>query len=669
MLANTQEFRREAVNFEKYGYYCDAPEGTKDYYDYWEQQEKYCIEGMVVAGTWIPGRFYFYLNFFPITKLHKDDIGKLHGRRVLSFPSFWECHYDYAMFKHIAWHGGYFKGVHSPGGKHIICAKARGTGMSYFEAADGVYNYNFIEPSRSYYFAAQEKFLIQDGILNKVEDGLNHINKYSSYWKQNRLKKSTTMQQIASFQNSQGQIMGSMNEIAGVIVNKTDNVRGKRGIKLVFEEGGAFKRLEDALSVSIDTIKAGKTYVGQISVIGTGGEEGESILGLEANFFNPSKFDFLEFNNIFEEGYEATKIGLFIPAYMKEESGMDENGNVDKTKSLAITLAQRKKLEEKGDSKVLDRMMAENPIYPSEAFMRFSVNPFSINLIDRRIRRLETDTVLQGFIKYGRLDYSSSSEAVNGVEFFVMSKEQARPIDYYPHKNTGDLSGCVTIYEPPYITFEGKVPAGMYQIACDPYYKDDAEDRTSLWVTYVLKQPNQFNNNNYNTIVASYIGRPNKLNSAIETTFMLSNYYNCTVQAELGGGGRALIDYAKNRKIMNKIEFEPELHKGKENTFTRNRSLLMNITGEVKKQGFQYFVDYHTDIRGENEDKTPILNLDKIYDVGLLQEMKKYNDKGNFDRISAMIVAMFMLKENVYKQTSKVVREDPFFKRTMTSWY
>ena len=181
-LVNTQYFREAANDFYKNGSrYTTAPRGSRDYFDYWEEQEKRCKYGYKVGDLWIPGRYYFYLNFCPMWKV-KDEVAiaalkearDKHGRiskrtaeKVFELPRFWEVHYEWRNFTHIAWHGGTFMGIQSPGGKHVSATKTRGAGWSYIEAADGVYNYNFIDGSKSYYFAGTEAYLTSDGILNK----------------------------------------------------------------------------------------------------------------------------------------------------------------------------------------------------------------------------------------------------------------------------------------------------------------------------------------------------------------------------------------------------------------------------------------------------------------------------------------------------------------------
>jgi len=264
---------------------------------------------------------------------------------------------------------------------------------------------------------------------------------------------------------------------------------------------------------------------------------------------------------------------------------------------------------------------------------------------------------------------SSNEGSLGGVEFINYTREEAKPILDFPHKS-GDnvsLNGCITIFEKPYLDNTGHVPPGIYQIVFDPYYKDDAEDRTSLFAIYVIKQDNNIDPSFAGLPVASYVGRPSKLRTCHENLFLLADYYNCTVQGEISGGGKGVVDYAMEHRLMHKVEFEPEMLHNKElASNSKNRSYLMNMTTDRKKLGMSYLEDWHMERRGVDETGGHILNIHKIYDVALLKEMRK-SGSINTDRISAMIIAMFMLKENITRKMNVRRDIDSFYNRELFS--
>lgn len=676
-LVNTVQFSEAARDFHRNGgRYTAAPRGSREYFEYWKEQERRCQFGYKVGDLWIPGRYYWYLNFCPMFKVPdevalaaykeaRDGKGKISRRtseKIFDFPRFMETQYEWSMFRHIAWQGGTFMGIQSPGGKHVSATKTRGAGWSYIEAADGAYNYNFIRGSKSYYFAGTEAYLTGDGILTKVQPILDWVNEHSPYWLQNRQKKNTLMHQKASYIDEFGVEKGSMSEIIGQVVDNPNKTRGKRGRKIVFEEGGSFPNLKSALEIAMGSIRDGSLYVGQVSVFGTGGEEGPSIEGLEDVFYDPESWDMLAFPNVWEEGSESDSCGYFVPCWRANMVMMDENGNVDMDAAIASDDVEREKKKKSKDPKALDRRKAEYPRTPAESFQRLSFNMFPIAEIDEQIKRIKHNKAIQALIRQGKL-----VRGEKGVEF-IPDFENVRPVSEYPHKKDDDLTGAIVIAERPFKDAGGNTPDGIYSVVIDPYYKEESQDLTSLFAVYVVKHYNNIDPISEGLPVAWYIGRPGELRYAYEQAFMLADYYGgCKIQSEIAGGGQGIIDYARERHLLHRLESEPEmLHRKEFATPGKNSSIFMNMPTEKKRLGLTYLADWTKHVRGHDDKGFPILNIHRIYDIGLLQEMRKFNpEKGNFDRISAMVLAMFMLKERVAQRANEVEEDSGFYTREL----
>lgn len=654
-LVNTRYFSEAATDWKKNGgRYTTAPHGSRDYYQYWEEQERRCKYGYKVADTWISGRHYGYLNFFPISRVPEavlmanlQEAQNKHGRisataaeKIISFPAFWEIDYEWWMFKHIAWYGGSFMGINSPGNRHMACLKTRGAGFSYKEAWDGVYNYNFIDGSKSYYFASALPFLEGDAILDKVKAGLDWINQYVPYWKKNRQVSKTLMHQKASYWDEFGVERGTMSEIIGQVVDKPSKTRGKRGRKATFEESGSFPHLEDAVEVSMGSMSEGGIYVGQISVFGTGGESGPGIQGLENIFNYPESWDMLAFPNVWEKGLSGTECGYFVPCWRANSWFMDVDGNVDMKSAILNDEIARVKRKKTGKPKDLDRRKAEYPRTPAEALQRLNGNGFNITEIDAQINLIRSNKAIQGMLRYGRMRVDGS--------FAVLSKYYANPIEDFPHNQGDDLRGCVTILKEPYRDAEGNVPAGMYDISFDPYYKEDAEDQTSLFSIKVWKIENPIDMEFAGLPVAWYAGRPQRLDECYEQLFGLQRMYNARVQGEISGGGQGVVNYAKTHRLLHSLKNEPLMAHNKElASKSAGNSFFMNMNDDRKKLGLLYLEDWHMTPRGIDEKGNLVYNIHRVYDIAWLREFRKFNpEKGNYDRISDGIVEMFELKEN-----------------------
>jgi hypothetical protein len=692
-LVNTEYFSEAANDFRKSGgkYYTDAPQGSRDYNAYWELQEKRCQNGYQVGDLWIPGRYYFYLNFFPMWKISDQDAAvaymkfqaifqrRLKGskepypnitaERILDFARFTEVDYEWFNFKHIAWNGGTFMGIDSPGGRHIGALKARGAGFSYKEAADG----------KSYYFAGREEYLTKDGILNKVEVALDFINKHIPFWKQNRSQKKVLMHQKASWIDDKGDPQGSMSEIIGVTVDDPNKTRGKRGRKIVFEEGGSFPKLKDALEICLGSIRDGSAYVGQVSLFGTGGEEGPGIEGLDDIFNSPEAWDMMIFPNVWEEGMENESCGYFVPCWRVNNLAIDHNGNVAMALAIDLENIEREKKKKSSDPKAIDRRKAEYPTNPSEALMRLTVNNFPIHLIDRQLKRLRGNRSIQGNLRHGKYIPAPAFEGdfkMTGVQF--VPDPEALPIIKYPHTRNDDLTGCVTIKEQPFKRDEAGqknvVPGDrgeIYFITVDPVQLEDAEDLTSLWAVYVWKQPNMYSNSNVNVPVAWYVGRPKELETAFYTIFALAIDYNALIQSEIAGGGQAIYTYGKGKHLLDYIAFEMSIDTKEQDVteMKRNRSYFMNMTAGIKNEGLKKLIAWCSYIIGLDTNGEHILAIDNVDDEGFLMEMKKFRANRNADRISQALLAMYMLNKGTMayeaqKSEARTAQGKGFFDRS-----
>lgn len=673
-FVNTRYFREAAIHFQKHGCYTKAPFRSKDYYEFWQEETKRCLHGYKVGGLSITGKHYFYLNYFPIMKTKEDGTPEKMDPKELQFPSFWEVDYYWWWAKEIAQNGAkkeFVDYLGIPGlpivdytsPKHLVCLKTRRAGFSYKEACDAIWNYNFVPRSKSYFFASNSEYLTVDGILNKVQTGLDFLNEHTQqWWLRNRKKKNLLMHQKASYIDDFGNERGYLSEIIGTIIDNPNKVRGKDGIKITYEEAGSFKDLKKALAISLPSVKQGNRVTGQISVFGTGGEEGPAIEGLEEIFKNPLGYDMLAFQNIWEEGYEHTECGLFVPCYMTYEDFFDMDGNIDVEAALTYDDTERVKKASLPDPKELDRRKAEFPRTPSEALQRLSGNDFPIAAVQEQLRRLETQPLLNEMIRYGFLDRFEDGT----VRFRPRVDGDPTPVNMYPHKKSKDgktgnasdtgLEGCITIFERPEKDEMGRV-LQIYQIVVDPYYTDQAKDTTSLGVIYVFKQESKLSATSGDKLVASYVGRPNDLDNFYKYVFLLADYYDCMVQSEIAGGGEGIKGFARYHGFTHRLCFEPETLNNKEvNTSLRNRSIFMVMSTDRKRVGLALFINWCKQIRGYDENGKPILNVHRIYDKGFLEEMVKFNDEGNFDRISAGIIWAYMRREYNEKTIKELTR-------------
>jgi len=92
----------------------------------------------------------------------------------------------------------------------------------------------------------------------------------------------------------------------------------------------------------------------------------------------------------------------------------------------------------------------------------------------------------------------------------------------------------------------------------------------------------------------------------------------------------------------------------------------MHMTEQRKRQGELYIRDWLITPRHTDEKGNTTLNLHRIYDPALLQELIKFNQKGNFDRVMAFMVGMYHTRELYNKEVVEILKDgasDEWFDR------
>lgn len=190
-IKSSNKFRQSALQFIATGRYCTYPQGSSEYFKFWDQEKDRCINGYTADdGDYITGYNYFYLNYCPIQRMvyTKDEkTGKVKKSREVTFPDF----YDYDYY--------FFLGVNDAEeqGKHMCVLKSRRKGFSYKMASACCRNYYLIPGSKSYVYASNKQYLTEDGILTKAWDYMDFIDKNTAWGKKRSVN--TQMRKRAGF--------------------------------------------------------------------------------------------------------------------------------------------------------------------------------------------------------------------------------------------------------------------------------------------------------------------------------------------------------------------------------------------------------------------------------------------------------------------------------------
>ena len=671
MWINTELFRTEAKNFVKYGRYCDDPPGSMGFMDYWNEQTNRCMNGYSVGGKEITGDHYFYLNFDQIKLTTDDDDAGVTKKRVrfkskiVTFPDFWDGDYDYYWHLAIAEKGieqDKLAQIHiaqkplwTDGGHHVMCGKARRKGFSYKNAAKAANRYNTLKNSITLIGAFDKKYLYPNGTMSMVVDSLNFLNEHTAWTKRRAV--TDRMEHVkASYKemlNGQYVEKGYKSQIIAVtFADNPDAARGKDASLILLEECGAFNNLRSSYLATQSTVEDGAMITGQIILYGTGGDMEGGTIDFESMFYNPEPYNIYPIENVWDEGAQNTFCGFFFPDFQNKKGFIDKEGNSNTEDAKIYEEAKRDEIRRTAKSPaILDKYVTERPFNPREAFLRTSGNIFPTVAISEWRNHVYTHSLYKNLAVHGFMAYNAEGKTI------FKPSDAARPVAKFPHDKGDNLHGCVVTYQSPFTGADGTVPDNLYMICCDPYAQDEGGGK-SLGAAFVIKRINSLSSPD-DMIVASWVGRPGTQDDYNDTLFMLSDYYNARIGFENDRGN--IIEYAKRKHLLKRLLEEVEIIDKREKINIRKlgRSYGMSISNKERKgQGEIYFRDWLTMKRAKGEDGKEKLNLHYIYDLALLDELIRYGS-GNFDRVSAMIVGMYHMKDLHNRDVTEVMEEQP----------
>ena len=646
-ILNSDKFRQAAIFFQEHGRYTNAPRGTTDYIQYWEQETNRCLNGYVADdGDSITGYHYFYLNYSPIMKLEEKEYVDRYGNirrkreRVLSFPDFWD--YDYYYFNAIE--------QAEQEGKHMATLKCRQRGYSFKGASMLVRNYELIPGSKNFAVASEQKFLVGDGLLTKAWQIMDFVDKHTE-WSKQRLT-STRMERVSGFKITdefgKQTEQGYLSSITGITLkNDPERLRGTRGKLVLFEEGGKFPNLETAWRIEQPAVETDDGVAfGLLCLFGTGGTEGGSFDGLKNIFYNPKAFNVLSFPNIWDDGQEQTECGFFVPAWSNLQSFddkgnqifMDQFGNSLKDKAIEELINQRNVIKDGGASQTsIDRFVSERPLKPQEAVLELGKNIFPRKLLMDQLTRIRTNTKIRNMKHIVDLSWDGNG----GVQ---ATEKKSGDITTYHLKKDDKPNGSVVIWEYPI----PDAPFGLYIGGCDPY-DHDSSFTNSLGSTFIFKRVRAGEAWN-DVIVAEYTGRPDTAEEYYENVRKLLIFYNARLLFE--NERKGIYPYFTNKHCDYLLADQPDkiiTEVFKDSKVQRRKGCHM--TKAIREYGEGLILEWLMD---EYEPGHP--NIERVYSEALIEELIENDGIKNVDRVIALCMVM-MYREELYQIKVSAAKE------------
>lgn len=669
ILEDMDYFRAAAIHFEKHKCYTKLfpnsnPNST--YYKFWAEEARRCREGLVrdSDGEWIPGNYYFQLNYAPLLRAEIKK-GTKQADRLEGFAYVYDA--DYWFFHYVEQCRA--KGMHG--------ANLKRRGCGYSVKASNMLAKNFIlgdtvkakEKVKSFAIANEREYLTKDGILNKFVNVIDWNATHTPWPRIRSLKDSLNDMhwRMGRKDNVRGVEIGVLNEVIGVTLkNDAQKARGKRGALVLWEEAGKFSDFLTAWKIAQPSVEESGYAFGFMMAGGTGGVEGAAFEGLEEIFYNSAGYNIMSMPNVFDRNTNGKgQCAFFFGTYLNYRGKMDKNGNSDVIGAMIEINKKRTKVKYgSSDVNTIVQTKAEEPITPQEAIMRTEGTAFPV--ADLRDYLEDVAPELNSFVDshyVGKLAYDDEGY----VKF--NHDPNIEPIRDYPFKVKGGASsdGAVEIFEMPNKDRDGRVFENRYIGGIDPIDNDYTIGGSlasiiifDLWT---------------DKIVAEYTGRPQMADEFYETCLRLTLFYNA--QSNYENNLKGLFSYFSNRNALYLLADSPDILRDMEivkSTLYGNRSKGTRTTKEVIKLGktlqrqwmlTPYEEERYDESSGETKSLT-IPNLRRIRSIGYIKECIAWNPDINTDRVSAMDMVMILREDRAritdsFNSSRTEVNTDTFF--------
>lgn len=634
-FSNTKEFQETADFFRKNGCYTLYPKGTYQYLQFWKEEKRKCLEGMTnSSGIYIPGPYYFYLNFVQINLANEKK------RKSRDFPKFVDI--DYVYFHLVI----YLK----ENEKSLVSVKGRRQGWSYKAGGLASWEFNFFKNSSTVIGAYLSDY--SQNTMNMVRDNCNFLNQYTEFGRQ-RNPDLTDFIRAAYQVNSDGKKIwkGYMSTVNSITYkDKPSAGVGKSATWLIFDEAGIFPNIVESYGLSEPLIKDGSVYTGVCLMFGSSDSMEAGSVHFKKIFTSPEQYNMLEFK---DPKNSERIIGFFSAAYFGRWGNcrnkdsvyyntpmVDENGNSNILAAIDDIMWERERKKKSPDPKAYRDFVTQFPIEWQEAFLVSNKSPFPTYLAEERLAQLETEKSIVDSYWVANLIQDGLK-----IKFTISDKEPIR--DFPISKIDGNINGAVEIYEQPYI----EDPAfGVYIAGIDPYDDDQADNSLSLGSIFIMHSLT-------GRIVAEYTGRPQTAKEFYETCRKLMLYYNAIGNYE--NNKKGLFTYFEQKNCLHLLCDSPKILRDLQITKltydSGNNSKGTNATMQVNKYARELIKSWMLEQAYNREDG--VTNTHTLGSIPALKELIYWESTGNYDRVSALGMLM-ILREDRYKYINSYQEEE-----------
>ena len=597
----------------------------------------------------ITGSHYNFLNYTRMERLDESSI--IQGNKNVATK-----HFDFPKFIDAQYWTFHVMEFVKNNGFHLIIDKTRRGGFSYIMASDSANTVNCNSRKVVIHVAADSKYLTDRGGL--TDFAISDIRFYEEKSPFIRGILSTTKEDFRLGYKLRNGVEADNSWKSALLSvsahNNPDCAIGKDAVVVKVEELSTMENFDDFMNVTEPAMRTGSFVTGTLMAWGTATSGNMQVF--EQNFYNPLAFHFMPFENVWDRDARSEVCGFFKPYCWGLEGlyqgvpGMDKDGNSNL--SVGLQIAKQERLDKKASSKSYAdyiNYLGQYALMPSESFSSASENIFSSEELTAWEDRLRIDSDLR-FFTDGMFDESKGKlEFVSNARLAAEGKTVYDWIQGVPRRGNEDPHGCVRIwFFPEYIERivpSGKIkeiPEGLYSITYDPVgvdkEKNEITNKHSHNSISVWMNPHAINGFKSKK-VAAYYGRPDRLEEADMICYQLARFHNCkgTTNVEINRG--ETVSNFKKWGATNYLAFEPVFVWDASIQEAYSKTYGYSIGDNAKKlNAIRLLKEYLYEEIGKDEEGNPVRNFHLIYDYQAILELKKWNSKGNFDRVSEMLL-------------------------------
>lgn len=677
IVINIERLSKAADTFDEYGTYCDYDHSTPAYESFWQRETSRRKKGVFIKAKLyykdipkffdadttdeeresllqplrITGAHYTYLNYGRIERTPNDKErarlkreGAEHVETVMGFPRYWDGDYwNFKIDEFIA--NNKF---------HLTKAKARRKGFSYKRGSQAANTINLFPNVTVTLAADQLAYLTDKGATTfMAKKCLDHFEEHT-FWRRGYISEAIDDILLGYRVSTKGlKNFGWLSNLYSVAIGKNESAAvGKKAIEIDFEEAGKCPNLQKALDVTLSNTESGAISVGTIRVYGTGGTKGANWAAFSKAFYNPKMNKMLCMENVWDINKRHEVCGFFFPQVWDCEPYVERGNSIIFT-AYAWDKQDKENHFHNNDSETHIIYKAQRANTPAEAFINTTENMFASPELNLHVSDLINDNATRffqdGWIVVNDLGNSNRAEFIPKAECIkrdIFGKGRFHEfVNQVPHGSRDDTHGCVRMYYRPFLV-NGEVPKDLYFTVVDAYKVDKAQkdvtDKHSLYSAQVWMRSNTITPYpNQKLLVCEYIGRLDTMEQNDIVTMGMCLMYNAECCPEAGTGETVsnFIKYKLRRYLM----LDPTNANTRKLTNPNNNDYGIVIgDGDKKYNGLRMLKEFIYEPLSYTADGKPIRRLKSISSVRLLLECQRFTAEGNFDHISAAIVAMYV---------------------------